>query len=284
MENKQIQKTNPNQIFNKVNDLLIKSMPQISKVLPKHLNAERLSRIALTELRKNQSLLECEPISFIKAIMQAAQLGIEPGSELGLCYLVPYYNGKTRQKECQFILGYRGMIQLVRNSKELVSIYANCVYEGEEFEIEYGINEKLKHVPIITGSSISDLKGVYSFAKLKENGYQFNFIDMYKLKIIKDEQLNKIKNEDYRKYSPWATNFEEMAKKTAIRRLFKYLPLSIEVQKAIAIDESYERGEQQSSLLNEEFGFLDDLSNSFDSVDKINNDKISGVIENMGEK
>jgi len=232
-----------------VRTLLAKAIPQMQMALPKHLTGERLSRIALTEIRKNPKLLDCEPKSFIGAIMQCAQLGLEPGTELGQAYLIPFYNSKNKQEDCQFIIGYRGMITLARNSGQLQSINAQCVYSNEVFEFEYGINEKLKHIPSLAQKG--EFIGAYAIAKLKDGGYQFLFVDKEKIYKLRDEQLSKIKNEYAKKYSPWASCFEEMACKTAIRRLFKYLPISVELQTAISADEAADRGEQNNQLFTE---------------------------------
>jgi recombination protein RecT len=240
------------------------------KVLPKHIDIKRLTRIALSEVRKNPKLLECTPISFVASVMIAAQLGLEPGQELGLSFLVPFFNSKTKSQECQFILGYKGMITLARNSGSLTSISSQCVYSNDIFEMEFGVNDKLRHVPNI--GDRGELIGAYCVAKLKDGAYQFNFIEKSKLYQLKTEQLNKITNEYARKYSPWSTSEEEMFCKTTIRKLFKYLPISTELQKAIYYDEAAERVEQKETI-ELEFG-----------ADELGWDAETGEITNGAEK
>jgi recombination protein RecT len=266
--------------LNNVRSILAKSIPQMEMALPKHLTGERLSRIALTEIRKNPKLLDCEPKSFVGAIMQCAQLGLEPGTELGQAYLIPFYNSKNKQEDCQFIIGYRGMISLARNSGQLQSINAQCVYDNEVFEFEYGINEKLKHIPTL--GSKGEFLGAYAIAKLKDGGYQFLFVDKEKIYKLRDEQLAKIKNDYAKKYSPWSSCFEEMACKTAIRRLFKYLPISVEMQSAISADEAADRGEQNNKLFTEINTDIDVEQLDFDDeTGEINETKINDAVSQL---
>ena len=136
--------------YKSVQDLLKRMAPEIQRALPKHLDADRIARIALTEMRKNPKLLSCSNTSLLGAIMTSAQLGLEPGA-LGHVYLIPYYNSKTKSMEVQLQIGYKGMLDLVRRSGEITSISAHTVHENDEFEFEYGLNEKLRHIPNMSG-------------------------------------------------------------------------------------------------------------------------------------
>lgn len=219
-------------------DLITKQKSQIAMVLPKHINPDRICRILLTEVRKTPKLLECSRESVLGAVMQASQLGLEIGNSLGHAYLIPYKNdGKL---ECQFMIGYRGMLDLARRSGQIVSLSAQAIFENDAFEFEFGIQQKLKHVP--TRSERGAFVGAYAIAHLKDGGYQIEV--MFKNDIEKIKSRSKSANLNY---SPWKTDYEEMAKKTVIRRLFKYLPISIEFQRAIVLDEAADRGEQDNS-------------------------------------
>ena len=120
---------------------------QMALALPKHMTADRLARIATTEMRRVPALANCSPESFLGAIMQCAQLGIEPSNSLGHAYLIPFGNGKDKQGRAnvQLIIGYRGMIDLARRSGQIVSLSARAVYENDEFSYEYGLHEDLTH-------------------------------------------------------------------------------------------------------------------------------------------
>ena len=101
---------------------------EIAKALPSVLTPERFSRMVLTAMTKTPKLANCKPESFIAAMLEAAQLGLEPNTPLGQAYLIPYGNS------CQFQIGYKGLIDLAHRSKELKSIEAHEVYENDEFD------------------------------------------------------------------------------------------------------------------------------------------------------
>lgn len=226
---------------------------QIARALPKHITPDRITRIALTEVNKTPSLNKCTPFTLFGAIVQAAQLGLELGGSLGHAYLVPFKknfkdeNGNWQNTmEAQFIIGYRGMIDLARRSGQMVSLQAHAVYEGDEFEFEYGLNEKLRHVP--SRGQKGEMIAVYAVAKLVGGGHQ--------IEVMWKEDVDAVRaSSKSGKTGPWQEHYEEMAKKTAIRRLFKYLPVSVEMQKAVALDEQAEAGVQDNNVFDGEFSY-----------------------------
>ena len=224
---------------------LLKSMEgEIARCLPKHLTPDRMARIAMTELRKNPKLQECEPLSFIAAIMQASQLGLEPGV-LGSCYLIPFNNNKTGKVECTFMPGYRGFLDLARRSGQIISLVSRAVYANDVFEYEFGLTEKLTHKPSMDDPG--DFIAVYAVANLKDGGHQFDVMSKKQVDTIRAGSQGK--NSD-----AWTKNYDEMAKKTVLRRLFKWLPCSVEMQKAVSLDEHQEAGTQNiKAAASEEF-------------------------------
>ena len=211
---------------------------QLAMALPEALPPDRFLRVVLTELRNNPKLMECNQQSFFSAIFQLAQLGLEPGGSLGKAYLIPFNNRKQKTVDCQLIIGYRGLLDLARRSGDITSITAQCVYANDLFEFEYGLNEKLRHIP--TGKDRGAFVGAYALAKFKDGSYQFE--------VMFENKINEIKNSSAgvkMGYGPWFEHFEEMARKTALRRLCKYLPLTVETFKAIHIDEAADRGQQK---------------------------------------
>lgn len=191
--------------------------PEIQRALPKHLDADRLTRIAMTTIRQTPKLLDCNIQSLLAAVMQSAQLGLEPNI-LGQAYIIPY------GKEAQFIIGYRGMIDLARRSGHIEVIYAHPVFANDKFDYEYGLNPMLVHKPAMGGRG--DFIGAYGVAKFKDGGYHFEFMDQDV--IERRRKRSKAANN-----GPWVTDYEEMACKTVIRHMFKYLPISIEVMKQV---------------------------------------------------
>ncbi|KJH55767.1 recombination protein RecT [Bacillus haynesii] len=231
-----------NQLANKVNSVqtqseeepktiagyLKKLQPELQKALPKHITPERITRIVLTTIRNNPALQECSPGSLLGAVMQSAQLGLEPGL-VGHCYFVPFWNNKEKRREVQFIIGYKGMIDLARRSGHIQSIYAYTVHEADKFVYELGLHPKLIHKPA-TGQR-GEMTHVYAVAHFKEGGYQFEVLTKHDVENVR----NRSKSKDN---GPWITDYEEMAKKTVVRRLWKYLPISIEIQQQVAQDET----------------------------------------------
>ncbi len=215
--------------FNTMRDLLEKQKEQIAMALPQHMTPQRLIRVSLTALRRTPRLLKCSQASVLGSIISAAQLGLETDGALGHAYLVPYKN------ECQLQIGYRGMIDLARRSGQIVSISARVVYEKDVFKYTYGLNETLQHEPHRgdKGKPVA----VYAVAKLVGGGHQFEVLDI--------EQINAAKNASpysNSSSSPWVNHWDEMARKTAVRRLFKYLPVSIEIQRAVGLDDMASAG------------------------------------------
>lgn len=226
---------------------------QMALAMPRHMTADRLMRIALTEVRKVPALGKCNVQSFMGAIMQCAQLGIEPGAALGHAYLLPFGNGKASDglANCQLIIGYRGMIDLARRSGQIVSLNARSVHANDTFHYSYGLDETLEHVP--APGERGDLTHVYAVAKLKGGGIQFEV--MSKADVLKVKASSKAGNN-----GPWVSHFDEMAKKTVIRRLFKYLPVSIEMTQAVVLDEKADAGIDQdnASALTGEYAYIQD--------------------------
>lgn len=224
--------------------LLEQMKNEMAKALPKHLPAERMIRIALTELRKTPKLQECEPMSFVASIMLASQLGLEPGV-LGACYLIPFFNNKTGKLECTFMPGYRGFLDLARRSGQINSLVSRGVYENDEFSYELGLKENIIHKPCLTNKG--ELIAVYAVALLKDGGHQFEIMSVNEIEKIRATSKSKDSG-------PWITNFDEMAKKTVVRRLFKWLPCSVEMQKTVSLDELQELGLQSAkAVASEEF-------------------------------
>ncbi len=231
---------------------------QLALALPKHLTAERLARIALTEIRKNPKLGKCDQASFLGSIMQCAQLGLEPGGALGHAYLLPFENKRKNIIEVQFIIGYRGMIDLARRSGQIISISAHTVHENDKFSYEFGLHEDLKHIP--ADGERGRMTHVYAVARLKDDGVQFE--------VMSKLEVDKIRAQSKSGSGPWSTHYDEMAKKTVIRRLFKYLPVSIEMTRAVIADEAADAGISQDNahVITGEFSVVDQPEEDFGEI------------------
>lgn len=210
-----------------LNALLKKMGPEIQRALPKHMDADRIARIALTAVRTTPKLLECDQISFVAALMQSAQLGVEPNTGLGQAYLIPY------GKQVQFQLGYKGLIDLAVRSGQYKAIYAHEVYAEDEFSFSYGLHKDLVHVP--SSNPQGEPIGYYAVYHLKNGGYDFVYWTRERI----DKHAQKFSQAVQKGWtSPWKTNYDAMAKKTVLKEVMKYAPKSIELQKVVEADET----------------------------------------------
>tara|TARA_R100001086_G_C11828909_1_gene256138 strand:- start:684 stop:1538 length:855 start_codon:yes stop_codon:yes gene_type:complete len=222
--------------------LLQQSKEQIKLALPKHLDVDRVMRTAMTEVNKNYQLQTCDPLSVVGSVIQASELGLECGATLGHAFLVPF-NTKNGPRKAQLIVGYRGMLALARRSGTVKTITARTVHENDEFTVQYGLEDNIVHKPAM--GDRGEIVAVYAIAKLQGDAYQFEVMSKEEIESVR--QTSKSKDN-----GPWATDWPEMAKKTVIRRLFKFLPISIEdnaLQMAASLDEAADRGEQDNSAL-----------------------------------
>ncbi len=211
-------------------DMVKALAPEIKKALPSVMTPERFSRIALSALNNTPQLKACTPMSFIGALLNAAQLGLEPNTPLGQAYLIPYRNKGTL--ECQFQLGYKGLIDLAYRNGHMQTIQAQVVYENDFFEYEYGLEPKLIHKPAYTDRG--DVTFYYALFKTVNGGFGYAVMS-------RDDMVSYAKTYS-RSYdsdcSPWKTNFDEMAKKTVIKQALKYAPIKTDFQRALTADET----------------------------------------------
>ena len=207
-----------------------KMKPGIAAALPSVLTPERFTRMVLSAVSSNPQLAATTPASFLGAMMTAAQLGLEPNTPLGQAYLIPFRNNRRGVVECQFQLGYKGLIDLAYRSGDISSIQAQVVYEHDKFEYAFGLEPTLKHVPAMSDRGAPTF--VYAVFRTKDGGYGFEVMSVDDIR------------QHARKYSkaydsgPWKTNFEEMAKKTVLKRVLKYAPLKSDFLRGMAQDET----------------------------------------------
>lgn len=203
----------------------------IKAALPSVITPERFTRIVLSALSTNPKLAECTPQSFLGAMMTAAQLGLEPNTPLGQAYLIPFKNNKKGGiLECQFQLGYKGLIDLAHRSGDVSVIMAQVVYENDEFSYSFGLEPTMKHVPAL--GDRGDPKYVYGLFRTKDDGYGYDVMS------IEDVRAHARKYSMAYNNGPWQTNFEEMAKKTVLKRVLKYAPLKSDFVRAVVQDET----------------------------------------------
>ena len=216
-------------------DYVQRMSSQIKLALPANLTPDRFQRIVLTAISSNPKLQECTPQSFLGAMMTAAQLGIEPNTPLGQGYLIPRKAKKDGGfiDECTFQLGYKGMIDLAYRSGNIANIGAFTVYKNDEFHVQFGLNPDITHVPCMADRG--DPIAFYAYYKTKDGGYGFDVMSVEDVRKHAKQFSEAVKRGWS---SPWDSNFEEMAKKTVLKKVLKYAPLSTEVASKIGMDET----------------------------------------------
>lgn len=216
----------------------------MAKVLPQHMTADRMLRVFLTAVQRDTKLLACSPMSLVACMVRAAELGLEPNTGLGLSYLVPY------KGVCTLIPGYRGLVQLAIQSGAVQQVRARMVHEGDRFLYEYGLDEKLVHVPSTTPGKLTH---VYSVARFVEATAAPDFDVMTRVDVDKIRTRSKAATS-----GPWTTDYDAMAAKTVVRRHTKALPASTDpryaegrqrLEGAMAVDEREASGRHFASAL-----------------------------------
>lgn len=227
-------------------DMLKSHVGQIQSALPKTFALDRMIRLATSEFRLRPELKECVPASVFGAVVQASQLALD--FSLRHCFLVPYKRKrKDKQRgwiewhECQLIISFQGYIELARRSGELNDLDAHVVYEGDTFDYQYGTTKFLTHKPTLgkRGNKLA----AYSVANFKNGSSMFDVMPWAEIEKIKGRTKSRDKAGNI--VGPWATDEDEMARKTAVRRLAKYLPLSVELRRALDLEDAAALGKDQ---------------------------------------
>lgn len=206
----------------KIKDLFSVYRSQIAMVLPKIMTPDRLINVATSMVVRTPELASCTTGSIIGAMLQAATLGLDPTPALSYVYFIPRNNKKTSQKEVQFMISYRGLLALLRRTGQVETAYSYVVYEKDHFNFKLGLHPDIDHIPCLERERGS-LTHVYAVIKFKDGGMIFEV--MSKADVYKVRESSESKNTDY---SPWKKHEAEMWRKTVLRRLCKFAPVSIE--------------------------------------------------------
>ncbi len=221
---------------------------QLDAALPRHLTVERFIRMSATCVRQVPKLALCDLKSLLGAMFELAQLGLEPATPLGHAWILPY--GST----AQVIIGYKGFISLADRSGIVMS--AEVVFEGDRppdgvFEYELGTKPFIKHTPTDILDARGALTHAYAVATWSDGRTLFKLVNRADIDRARNSsaawkqgQQNKQKRD-----SPWFTNEESMWRKTVVRRLAPFLPMSAEFNRAMELDNRTNEGREQEFKL-----------------------------------
>lgn len=218
-----------------VNSMLLKNKAAIMATLPKGFNFDRMCRTLINAVSTTPQLAQCSPASLFLSSVRSFSLGLEPNGALNEAYLIPYWNSKKSCYEAQFQPSYRGLQSLARRSGEIAEIYAKAVKENDIFEVEEGTERKIIHKPNYMkdrGKAVC----FYAVFRTKDGNVDFEVMSLEEINAIR--ALSKAKDAD-----AWNIHFEEMAKKTVMRRLLKRAPMSVELANVVAYDNKAAVGE-----------------------------------------
>ena len=213
---------------------------EFERALPGKIGVERMMRIVMTAILKTPQLAQCEPQSFFGALLQALQLGLEVNTPLGQAYLIPRrkkQNGQYAGWECNFQLGYQGLLELCYRYGKYKRITAEVVYEGDYFEFQYGTMQRLSHIP--KGTPDAKPTHVWALYELENGGERF-MVWTWEEAMRHGERFSDSFDKEKAWKSPWLSNEtsqEEMAKKSVLKSLLKYAPKSVELAMAAISDE-----------------------------------------------
>lgn len=241
---KELQKSNESKQLtdmshkDQVKYLLEQNKEAIFAAVPKHLTAERLLQVATQVAITTPGLKNCYVPSLIGAIMQCTMMGLEPNTVLGHAYLIPFRNKKKNRTDVQVIIGYKGLIDLARRSGQIISIAAHEVCQNDHFDYMYGLVERLEHKP--AEGERGPITHFYAVAHMKDGGHAFEVMTRAAVELIMKGSQSK------GEYGPWKEFFSEMGRKTVWRRLAKYCPISIDLARGVALDDTSAKGADQS--------------------------------------
>lgn len=219
-------------------------MQQLSETLGR--NSAPLVTSALTAVANNYQLKDATPVSVYTSLMKAAALNLTVDPNLGFAYLVPYKrnfkeNGQwVNVTEAQLQIGYKGLVQLALRSGQIKSVNTGTIYESEfkgynKITGEFTIDET-----IIPDEDNDEVAGYFAYVQLVNGGEVKQFsrkkqIEHFAKKYSKAYSYDLDNN---KKSSPWSTEFNAMAEKTVLKQVLKFVPMSLEMQEAVSVDEN----------------------------------------------
>lgn len=219
---------------------------RLAAMLGSKQKAARLREVAITALNENPSLYECEWRSVLQGIVLSMRFGLELGALTGHCFLIPRQSKNHGMKVANFQLGYKGLLAMAYRSPQIKAVHADVIYPADEWDYQQGTDAFLNHKPSLDpsrkfdGENAVPIVGAWASVDLQGGGSTFVIMSRADIEHVRTRSKA-------RAGSPWFSDFDEMAKKTAIIRVLKTSPLSTELQDAATLDELSVAGKQDLS-------------------------------------
>ncbi len=226
----------------KFNHYLTAHRDQLAAALPKHLNPDRMCRLALTAFSQSRQLQECDPKTIFAAVVLSSQMGLEIGVG-GQAYIVPY------KKTATFVPGWQGIVDLVSRTGR-ATVWTGAVFEGDDFDYALGDRPYVKHRP---GGEDDPKKLTHVYAVGRVNGSDWPVIEVWPIRRIEKhfKRNNKVGEKHYAH-----GNWEMYARKIPLLQVCKYMPKSVELTAALTAEHAAETG--RGMTFDGEFTTLDD--------------------------
>jgi recombination protein RecT len=218
-------RTTPTKEFS---DFMARMKPQMALALPKHMNADRMARLALTAFSSSPEMQRADFRTIASSLMTAGAMGLEPGVN-GAGYLIAYAG------TCTFVPGWKGLVDLVSRSGR-ATVWTGAVFEGDVFDYALGDRPYVRHQP---GDETDPEKLTHVYAIGRVNGSDYPVIEVWSMRKVwkHRDALNRQGKKHYSYRHP-----EMYARKVPLLQVLKYMPSSIEVANAIAVAEAAESG------------------------------------------
>lgn len=231
---------------------LMKMTPEFQNALPSHIKPEKFQRVVLTVAQQNPDLLMADRRTLFASCIKCAADGLIPdGREAALVI----FNTKVKQdgrdvwvKAVQYMPMIAGLQKRARNSGEIAGIVTQVVYSNDEFVQQPDDFEKpIHHRPPPLGTDRGEIVGAYAMAKLKDGTVLAEVMDVNEIEKVK--AVSRSKDKEGRAYGPWKDWYDQMARKSAFRRLSKWLPMDADLETLVQRDdEDFEPAEPSGAI------------------------------------
>ena len=216
---------------------------------------------ALQLINKSAQLQKCSKESLQQAVLNISNIGLSLNPAAKEAYLIPRWNGVLKIMEASLEPGYVGLVKLLTDAGSVKSMVCQLVYEGDTFEIDLANNmQPVTHKPELSRAKKGNIKGAYALATLIDNTRQVEFMDVEEIDGIRGRsETYKAYLENKIKSCTWVSDYGEMARKTVIKRIYKYLPRT---ERMDQIDEAIKQDNSDFTASDSQVYYIENLLNN----------------------